>query len=156
MKRILFVILLIPILFIASCGGNVDSISSNKPYIDAITPDKTFGSEGEAINIVVSVKNPTKVNYNGNVLIQADSPRCFGMGNVRVGNQNLEGYIGEINVLSGNKNSAKIEMEIPQRNEELCYSPTTDHKLTVFLLQEGETNELNILDSKDFEFSLFE
>ena len=147
--------LVLALFFIIGVGCD-RQISSNKPYINSITPDKSFGSEGETVNVVVSVQNPAKVNYNGKVLIQADIPECFGMTAVEDGGQKqIKGYLEPISVLAGATNSALIKMKIPLENQENCYKPTTNHMLTFFILQEGQINKLEILDSKNLDFSLF-
>ena len=152
MKKLFLIFVILSLLILTGCGSQ---ISSNQPYINEVTPDKSFGSESEVINILVSIKNPTKVNYNGNVLVQADKPECFGMRNVDGFEKDTKGYMESISVLAGSKNSALIKINIPSDNQNECYQPTTEHKLTIFLLQEGQINKLDVLGSKEIDFSLF-
>ena len=105
---------------------------------------------GENIDVVVTVKNPTTIDFNGNVLIKADMPRCFNMNSVTVGTIRVEGYLDTITVKAGETNSALMTMHIPERNEQNCYQPS-NHKLSIFVLQ-GE----KVLSTSELDFALFE
>lgn len=150
-KSVLLFVLVLGAVIVSGC---IDKLQppTDKPYITDVAPDKSYGIEGENINVVVYVTNPTRVNYYGYVLIQADSPNCFGMNDVYVGMQkNIPGYNASISVLAGTTNSALLTMHIPTSNQATCYQPA-NHKLNVFLLQNGQ-----ILDSKtQIDFSLFQ
>ena len=152
-KSVLLCIMVIGVIFISGCVDDIQT-TNDIPYITKVTPDKQYGSEGDTINVIVSVKNPTKVNYDGYVLIQADLPNCFGMGNVDIGTQQhpnwVSGYISSLSVLAGTTNSALVPMQIPINNQAVCYQ-TADHTLKIFILQNGQ-----VLGSKIIDFSLFE
>lgn len=145
---VLFVLMLL-VLVVSGCP-NQDTPTPDKPYITNINPDKTYGVDGEKINILVSVMNPTKVNFNGHILIQTDIPSCFGMSFVNFGTKKGEGYITNISVSATTTNSALLTMNIPSSNQAKCYQPA-NHQLKIFVLQNEEVLDFEIID-----FSLFQ
>jgi hypothetical protein len=137
-------------LFITGCNRPL-ILPSDKPYISNVNPDKTFGVSGNTISIAISVQNPTQIDYTGNLLVQADSPDCFGMDTVTVGTANyVRGNIAPISVPAGKSNSGLITINIPQNNQQSCYN-ISNHKLTIYILQNDK-----ILDTKYLDFNLFQ
>ncbi len=115
-KSILFA-LLIGVVLVAGCvSTNEQTPPTDKPYITNVNFDKSFGVEGDTINVAVSVANPTKVNYDGVVLIQSDVPNCFDMNYVNIGGngtqQNVQGYLSPISVSAGTTNSVLLKMSV--------------------------------------------
>lgn len=134
-KSLFLLVLVFGVVFVSGC---IEPKQPNdKPYITNVNPDKSFGIEGDTINVAVTVTNPTKVNYNGYVLIQAESPSCFGMGDVNIGTeqkvQNVKGYLAPISVLAVTSNGVLMTMHIPLSNPPTCYQPAS-HKLSVYLI----------------------
>ena len=154
-KSLEFFLLIFGVVVVSGCFGQPQP-TPDKPYITSVSFDKSFGVEGDTINIAITVANPTTVNYDGYVLVQADSSSCFGMYNVNVGlQQPTLGYSNTISVLAGASNSALIIMHIPQNayndiTKGNCYQPSS-HKLGIFILQNGLT-----MDSKQYDFSIFQ
>ena len=147
MKKLIRLFILLVMITVSGCVSQTPS----KPYILDAKSEKTFGVAGETINVVVSVANPIAIDFSGNVLIQADMPKCFGMSEVTLGSlKNIEGYLTTISVESGKTNSALITMQIPQKNEQTCYQPS-NHKLNLFVLQ----NE-KVLSNMQLDFALFD
>lgn len=143
--------LVIGVVLISGCIGQQQT--PDKPYITNVNFDKPFGVEGGTINVAVSVTNPTAVDYNtGTILIQADSPNCFGMNWVNIGGQNgnVQGYLSSISVAAGATNSVLLTMTIPYNNPTTCYQPA-NHLLNIFVLQNGQT-----LSSKTIDFPLYQ
>ena len=141
-------LLILSVVFISGCTGiNIPPMS--KPYIDKITPDADYAVAGQRFGILVSVTNPTTVNLNGTILINADSPSCFDMNWISIGSQNVQGITSNILVLNKRSNTQLIAINIPISNQDTCYNPAL-HKLNVFLLQNDE-----VLASKMLDISLF-
>ena len=146
MKRLIPLFILLVITIVSGCTVP----PPDKPYIIDANTDRNFGVAGENIDVVVTVKNPTTIDFNGNVLIKADMPRCFNMNSVTVGTTRVDGYLNIITVEAGKTNSALMTMHIPERNEQNCYQPS-NHKLSIFVLQ-GE----KVLSTTEIDFALFE
>ena len=149
-SKITMILLLLSIVIISGC---IQTSTPEKPYITEVNTDNSYAFEGDTINVVVSITNPLNINYNGVVLIQADtpeSPNCFGMDMVDIGTQQkVEGYLTTATVLSKTTNSVLMTMQVPTSNKDACYQPS-NHKLNVFILQNGK-----VLDYESIDFSLF-
>jgi hypothetical protein len=147
MNKIIFSIFTLLLSFCVGCGNPIIS----NPYIDNIQTSQTYGRAGDAVDFVIYAVNPLSVNFQGDILIQSDSPDCFGLTYIQSGSYGrIQAYNTTILITANSRNSVLATIHIPDTIQNTCYQPS-NHRITVFLLQNSK-----VYSTKNIDFSLFQ